>query len=139
MLRAVAKSAASVINVTAVPFAPDTVSTNGNGTLSGANIINGVRRTGLSDGAADQMPSATAIVAAVTSPVVNQTWSFVYTNTTGFPVTLTAGAGTTFSQTSGGSTDLIPAANQVVYQIKITNVGTPAVTVLREWSLVAGS
>lgn len=139
MLRAVSRSTSAPITVTAVPFAPDTISTDGNVSLSGANIVDGVVRTGLSDGATDTFPTATALVAAVSGAVVNQTFAFNYINTTGFPVTLNNNSGITFSNTSGGTSDSIAAGNQVVYQVKLTNIGTPAVTVTREWAVAAGS
>jgi hypothetical protein len=116
-------------------FAPDTVSTNANVSLTGANVADGVRRTGLSDGVADTMPSAADIVTAVTGSA-GRTFCFLYVNTTGFPVTLTAGTGNTFANTSGASTDVISAGNAVYYQVSITSA--TAITLTRQWAMAAG-
>lgn len=119
-----------------VAFAPDSIATDGPVTLTGANIVNSVIATGLSDGATWTFPSAAQIVAAVTSPLAAQTFRFNYTNVTGFPITTANGSGITHT-----TPDIIQAGTSVAYSVLLVNVssGTEAVTITREWAVAAGT
>jgi hypothetical protein len=117
-------------------FAPDTIATDGPVTLTGANIVNSVVATGLSDGASWTFPTAAQIVAAVSGATPAQTFRFNFTNLTGFPITTVNNTGITHT-----TPDIVQSGTAVAYSIALVSItsGAEAVTITREWSTVAGS
>lgn len=117
-------------------FNPDTIATDGAVALTGANIVNSVVATGLSDGATWTFPTAAAIVAAVSGAVANQNFRFNFTNVTGFPITTANNTGITHT-----TPDIVQAGTSVSYTVLLANIGsgTEAVTLTRQWAVSAGS
>lgn len=118
--------ASGVLNVN-VPGAGAKVaiSTAGNGTLTAAAIVSGlIMRTGPTGAYNDTTDTATAIIAALDNPAINDSWDFTIVNGVAYIGTMVAGDGITLAGTTANAASKVRR-----YRATVTNVGTPAITI----------
>lgn len=118
------------------PAATSLVSAGTTDVLSAQQVLSGLFvRSGVATAVAATTDTAANIVGAMVNPYVGQTFSLVYVNlNTGTGVvTVAAGAGVTASGTL-----TIPISGLRVFQGVVTNVTTPAVSLVSLYSLGSG-
>ena len=100
------------------------ISTAGAGTLTGAALAGGVvTRTGPSAAFTDTTDTAALIVAALTNPIVGQSWEVLIKNTTQYTQTFSAGSGVTLTGQS-----ICPPNSVIRFLVTLTSL--TAVSVL---------
>lgn len=109
------------------------ISTVGAGVLTAAGIVGGlIMRTGPTGAYDDTTDTATAILAAMDSPAVGDSFEFTIVNGVNFVGTMLIGAGITLAGVTANA-----ALKVRRYHAQVTNVGTPAVTITGIGEMVA--
>lgn len=111
---------------------PLTAATDAATTLTAEQAINGIVTMTPGAGRNLTTPTAAAIVAAIPEPRVGARFELTVVNAAAatHAITLVAGDSVTLGGVAGMAT--IAAASSVTYVFRVTNVGTPAVTVYRK-------